>query len=85
MLTNAYSIKDSATATFSPPFFQPNDAVAIRSFTDLARDPSTNIFRHPSDFTLHRIGTWNDDTGLLEASEHEQIKRASDCHASDGT
>lgn len=65
MMLNAYSIFDNKALTFNPPFFQHNDAVARRMLSELAVDLNTQIGRHPGDFVLYCIGTYNDQTGEL--------------------
>lgn len=67
MISHAYSIFDSKAAVFGPPIFFQNSALAIRSFTDYANDPSMMIHRHPEDFSLFQIGTFDDNTGVLSS------------------
>lgn len=66
MLTSAYSVHDSVADFFGTPFFSTNDNVAIRSFSALVHDPQSFVSRNPGDFTLYRIGTFDDKTGLFE-------------------
>ena len=60
MKLNVYSIYDSAAAVYMRPFYLNADAAAVRAFTDLATDPEHDIGRHPEDYSLARIGVWND-------------------------
>lgn len=40
---------------------------AIREFQDAINDPNNGALnKHPEDFELHKLGTWDDTTGLLE-------------------
>lgn len=65
MILNAYSIYDRKALQYHPPFFQSTDASATRMFSDLANDPATTIGRHPSDYVLFQIGSYDDSKGLL--------------------
>lgn len=63
----AYSIFDYKSLVYNSPWFQPADGAATRILSDLANDPSTNIGRHPGDYVLYKIGSYDDATGRLEA------------------
>lgn len=63
MILKLYSIYDSA-ADRHQPFFAINDALAIRTFEQVCKDPNTDVARHPQDFTLWRNGEYDQKTGL---------------------
>lgn len=65
MIVNAYSIFDRKTLVYYQPWFQPTDGAASRILADLVNDPSTSIGKHPGDFVLFRIGTYDDAKGLM--------------------
>lgn len=75
MKMNIYAIKDQQVAAFAQPFFMQTNGQAIRAFTDAINRPdeNNNMYKHPDDFTLHHIGTWNDETGEFESLTPEQI------------
>lgn len=66
MKTKVYSLFDVKAAVYGTPFFMQNDSMATRSFADLVNDKQTMVNRHPEDFTLHGVGQFDDDKGLLE-------------------
>lgn len=66
MILRAYSLLDVKALQYNPPFFQTTDAVAIRALRDLVNDLNTTVGRHPSDFKLYCIGTYDDATGHFE-------------------
>lgn len=66
MMLNAYSIYDLKALMFFPPFYLSTDGAAARAFSDTVNDPSTSISRHPSDYVLYCVGTFNDANGTLE-------------------
>lgn len=63
MNLQAYSIFDNKALVYHAPFFAINDGVAVRMLSDLANDLNTNIGRHPSDFSLFRVGVFDDNKG----------------------
>lgn len=79
-----YSIFDSASGVYDRPFCALTDAAAIRSFADIAVDESTPIGRHPEDFSLFRVGLFDDNKGAIEPQNAECISRAHELAASRG-
>jgi hypothetical protein len=73
MILNAYTLFDSKSLVFNQPFFAHNHAVAIRMVGDIAQDANTSVGRHPSDYIVYKVGTYDDQTGFfspLEIREH---------------
>lgn len=60
-----FSVYDSKAESFSQPFFCPNAAIAIRSFSEEVSNPQSQLSKYPADFTLFHIGSFNDSTSLL--------------------
>lgn len=47
---------------------------AIRQFQDAINDDKAgSIFKHPDDYDLYRIGTYNDDDGMIQAEKPHKI------------
>lgn len=67
MILRAYSLLDVKALQYHAPFFQSTDATAIRALRDLVNDLNTTVGRHPSDFKLYCVGTYDDATGHFEA------------------
>lgn len=65
MLLKAFSILDTKADLFSPPFFFATTGQAVRAFKDLANDNQSSISRHPGDYRLFCIGTFEDSRGQL--------------------
>lgn len=74
------SVKDTAAQAFGRPVFVPSAAVAIRSFRDEVnrKDSTDDLAKHPSDFDLYEIGTFDDSTGIIEVAEPRLLARAKD-------
>lgn len=62
----ACAIYDSVAKAFLPPFFVHNSVIAQRAVSDVANDDSHAIGKNPADYTLFRLGEFDDDTGLLK-------------------
>lgn len=65
MHIKAYSVHDVCADAYGTPFFSMSDPVAARSFLQIADDPQSTIFRTPTDYTLYRIGYFDDESGLF--------------------
>lgn len=72
MKLNAYTLYDIKSETYSPPFWAVSHGAATRIIMDVAADPNTTVGRHPVDFTLICIGTFDDGIGLLQPFEAKQ-------------
>lgn len=81
MKLNAYTIFDVASGTYMRPFFTGADGEAKRGFKDIASDAEHAVGQHPEDYTLYRVGSWNDVTGKLEGEELEKLMTGLECQA----
>lgn len=73
MTLKVYSVYDKKAKVYGTPFFQLNNNVALRSFTDLVNDGRSTVSKHPSDFNLECIGVFNDTDGKISAKKNEGI------------
>lgn len=60
-----FSVLDAAVSTYDRPFFARTKGEAIRSLMDAAREKSTNLNMHPSDFSLFLVGEFDQSLGIL--------------------
>lgn len=67
MILRGYTIYDVKALQYHSPWFAVSDGAAIRSFSDMANDTNTTIGRHPRDYTLFFVGTYDDNNGLFTA------------------
>lgn len=60
--------RDIKVGVYARPFFVNTVAQAVRSFQDEARrDAADNqLNRHPEDFELFELGTWDEDTAVFD-------------------
>lgn len=69
------AIYDKASAMFMAPTFNASLGSGVRSFTDQVNtDNRENVMnQHPEDFSLHHIGVYDTDTGVITPSEKRCI------------
>lgn len=74
-----YSVYDKAAKSYHNPYTAPNDVHAIRSFRmEVNRPSDTNVVYHNTgDFTLHRCGAFDTDTGIVTPETPTVIAEAS--------
>ena len=68
MKLNAYTIYDVASGIYMRPFFTQADGQAKRSFADISNDENHEIGKHPEDYTLYRIGNFDERGGEIEGT-----------------
>ncbi len=66
MQLKMFTIYDSKANAFLQPWFLTTEALAVRAFSDLANDQESNVSRHADDYTLFKIGTFNDATAKVD-------------------
>jgi len=82
MIKNVYSVFDSKAATYGNPWFDLSNEVAMRNFSDSVNDRNiqgNQWNKHPEDFTLFHIGTFNDQTGMIVTATPVALVTASAC------
>jgi len=76
MKLNIYTIFDQASASYMRPFFTTADQQALRSFKDIATDADHEIGKHPEDYSLWRIGVYDDNTAKITPEDKECLGTA---------
>lgn len=61
MLFTVFSIYDSAISTWLPPMYARNKGEMLRNFADGVQDVNSKLAKHPGDYALFELGTWDDD------------------------
>lgn len=72
MNLSMFSVYDSKAKAFLPPFFMGNDNLAKRVFSDCANDEKHMFSKHPEDYNLFCLGTFEDTTGMVEVHAQAQ-------------
>lgn len=83
MRLNVYSIFDTASGTYRRPFFMMADGEAMRVFSDMAANAEHEIGAHPEDYSLVRIGTYDDNKARLVPENVETLATALELVARD--
>ena len=76
MKLNIYTIFDTASGAYMRPFFAQSDGQATRSFKDISLDASHEIGKHPEDYSLWRIGIFDDNTAKINPEDKECLATA---------
>lgn len=72
------AVHDRQLAAFMRPFVAQTTGQAIRSFRDEVNRQGSEMNQHPEDYTLHKLGYWDEETGSIEPlKDKEQIAIAS--------
>ena len=76
MILEMYSVYDSIAKTYGNPFYCLNDEIAIRNFTFAANDFRSSISKQPESYTLHHVGSFDDDTGNITPLVNHALRNA---------
>lgn len=76
MILSAYALLDEKAQAFSVPWFVASEGLALRALSDLVADNNTTVGRHPRDFVLYQVGTFDDHLGELAPMIPRQVIRA---------
>jgi len=66
MLHKVFTVFDAKAESYLPPFYQVSSGMACRVFEDTVNDPGHQFHRHPGDFTLFEVGTFDDQSCTFE-------------------
>lgn len=72
MILQVCTIYDKRAVNYGPPMCFQTLGIAERSFGDSVNDPNNIMYKHPDDFSLMHIGTFDTDTGTMK-NEHGRI------------
>lgn len=81
MILNFYSVFDQATGAYMRPFAMLSDGQALRGFTDEACNAESEIGKHPHDFSLWFVGSFDDSKGEFHPATIKCIGKAHECIA----
>ncbi len=88
MILQIFDIFDSATGSYARPFFMLSKGEATRAFVDIINDDQSSIHKHPEDFTLFHLGSFDQETAEFKSlpapsSMGKAIQYVLDGHAHD--
>lgn len=67
MTKQVFAVHDVAAGAYLAPFIVHGEGLAVRMFSDLVTEPGHQFNKHPADYTLFKIGVFDDVTGVLES------------------
>lgn len=74
MKLHVLAIRDLKADAYMTPFFAHNVGAAVRDFGDQVKDQKSGVLnRHPEDFELVSLGSYDDQTGLFETGVPKQV------------
>lgn len=65
MKFNIYAVYDAKTKAHTTPFFDHAEGRALRTFADCCNDDGHQFGKHPEDYTLFMLGTYDDELGTI--------------------
>lgn len=60
------AVRDSKSELFSAPMFFRSKGEAVRAFGDEVNNPGGVFYKHPEDYCMYHLGTYDDTAGLLQ-------------------
>lgn len=73
MTQHFFAVYDSKAGAFLAPFPANTYGIAERMFSDLVNTDGHQFNRHPADYSLHKIGTFDTDSGKLDNIPAEEL------------
>lgn len=75
-----FSVFDRASKVFAKPFCDVSEASASRALSGEVNSSGSDslLSKHPDDFDMYNIGTYDDSTGAVEPCEPVLVVRAKD-------
>lgn len=67
MILKVFAVRDMKAEAFLQPFFSPSVGSALRAFSDAVNDKQCPFNKHPGDYVLYEIGSYDDSTAELGA------------------
>lgn len=68
MKHSIHAVYDEKAKAYLPPFFLPNAAMAVRVFSDCVFSDDHQFGKHPGDYTLFCLGTFDIETAEFDCS-----------------
>lgn len=67
MLLKIFTVYDSKTEAYLPPFFLRSTGEACRSFEEACNDPNHPFYKHSPDYTLFELGVFDDNACTIDS------------------
>lgn len=73
MIHHIFTVYDQKAGAHLPPFILPAIPMAERTFSDCVNKPDHQFGAHPEDYTLLRIGTFDDETAIIDRLDVPEV------------
>lgn len=73
MIRNIYSMYDSAIKAYMQPIFAESTGGLLRQLTDILKDREHAFSKHPEDYTLFQLGTYDENTATFTTNPPQKI------------
>lgn len=67
------AIYDMKLEAYNRPFFTPTIGAAERAISDEVNREGSEMNKHPEDYSLHHLGTWDDTDGTFENNDKARL------------
>lgn len=78
MKKKIFAVYDDKAQTYNSPLFLNTDGEALRALSDEVNNPESLIHKHPDDFRLYRLGSYDSDTGAITPEDPVRLGVASE-------
>lgn len=68
-----YAVYDRKAEIYSAPFLEVTDGTAIRAVQEAVKDGQHPFAKNPGDYSLHRLGTFEDTTAEISVEQKKKI------------
>lgn len=83
MILHVYTVWDKAVGAFLPPIYFRSPMEAIRTWTETVNSGDGNFKKYPLDYTLCKLGEFDDANGEFNCADPVRVLSAAECMAGD--
>lgn len=74
MIISLFSVYDKKTGQYQSPFTARHPSEVFREWSVIIKDPNTRYGKHPHDYAVFKVGTYDDELAKFETiSPPEQV------------
>lgn len=81
-IVKIFTVLDTKAGAYCQPFFSRTNETALRDFGVAASQEGHVFNKHASDYILHEIGSWDEETGMIHG--YPPVALATAAQFSDG-
>lgn len=68
-----FSVYDTKAEEFSSPFYSPTLGSGERAYNDAVADPESALAKHPEDYHLYHLGSFDTESGLFDPMQPHRV------------